>query len=126
MISSPCLHQRTETVSSTKGQSKLRLYNVQQIGNAHSDSIWVAKFSHCGRYLATGGKDACLKVWRVNTVQHDAETEESKGFRRTNTRTPTPDLSLFESSPAWEFREHAQDILDVSWRDTRHEKQEKV
>ena len=28
-----------------------------------------------------------------------------------------PDLSLFESVPAWEFREHAQDIIDVSWND---------
>ena len=41
------------------------LFTVQAIPHAHSDSIWVAKFSYCGRYLATGGKDACLKIWKV-------------------------------------------------------------
>ena len=49
------------------------LYTVQTIPNAHSDSIWVAKFSHCGKYLATGGKDACLKVWRVRDPTEEAK-----------------------------------------------------
>lgn len=30
----------------------------------------------------------------------------------------TPNLSLFESQPAFEFREHAQDIVDLSWNDS--------
>lgn len=25
------------------------------------------------------------------------------------------DLSLFKGQPQWEFREHAQDIVDISW-----------
>lgn len=50
----------------------MELYTVQAIPQAHSDSIWVARFSFCGRYLATGGKDACLKIWKVKDQLEDA------------------------------------------------------
>ena len=47
---------------------------------AHTDSIWVAKFSPCGRYLATGGKDAVLKVWEVSMNQGEKLNETYKLF----------------------------------------------
>ena len=34
------------------------------------------------------------------------------------------DLSLFEHIPKWELREHAHDILDVSWSQARNERSE--
>jgi WD40 repeat protein len=33
--------------------------------DAHKDEVWVAVWSHDGRYLATGGKDKSVIVWRV-------------------------------------------------------------
>lgn len=70
------MHDKVELATSNRAKSSLNLHVVQEITNAHSDSIWVAKFSPCGKYLATGGKDACLKVWRVKVVD---EVEEKKG-----------------------------------------------
>ena len=70
------LHEKIEIQSSNKGRSKMNLFEVQEITNAHSDSIWVAKFSLCGTYLATGGKDACLKVWRVKEPEVQVESRE--------------------------------------------------
>ena len=87
---------------SNKAQSKIRLFSIQKIDNAHSDSIWVAKFSHCGRYLATGGKDCCLKVWRVrNPIERTVIIEEEKGGgeggeTEQDPQNNTLDLTLFD------------------------------
>ena len=59
------MHAKEAITASNKGKTKMNLYAVQEIVQAHSDSIWVAKFSPCGNYLATGGKDAVLKIWKV-------------------------------------------------------------
>lgn len=84
---------------SNKTRSNLSLYCIQKLDNAHSDSIWVAKFSHCGRYLATGGKDCCLKVWRVkNPIEHTVIVEEEvKGTEDGGEKRPgTMDMTLFD------------------------------
>lgn len=123
------LHDKVEMSTTTKTKSQLNLHVVQEIRNAHSDSIWVAKFSPCGKYLATGGKDACLKVWRVKGSKQTEEEEEEGNdekkededsfapMQRMHARKIKPDLTLFEAEPAWEFREHAHDIVDLSWND---------
>ena len=84
----------------------MNLYAVQEIVQAHSDSIWIAKFSPCGNFLATGGKDAVLKIWKVKKRGSDI-TEL--------VRQQVTDLFLFENVPKWELREHAEDIVDISW-----------
>ena len=97
---------------------------------AHSDSIWVAKFSPCGNYLATGGKDACLKVWQVRQQPNSTNLLDENQSENNPTRQQQQnaaggggdskqiDLSLFESFPTYEFREHANDIVDISWNDS--------
>ena len=120
------LHESNKIETCGKQRSKMDLYTVQTIPNAHSDSIWVAKFSHCGKYLATGGKDACLKVWRVRDPSEEAkdvvdakEQDAFKVLRRQYTQEFTPNFSLIESSPLKEFKDHAKDIIDLSWKDNR-------
>lgn len=75
----------------------MSVWQVQEINQAHSDSIWCAKFSPCGLMLATGGKDATLKIWQVV-----GPTEDS--------------TLLLQKAPMFELKEHALDIIDVSWR----------
>jgi WD40 repeat protein len=77
---------------------------VQEINNAHSDSIWVVCFSPCGTLMATAGKDAIIKVWQA--ASHSFEDPD--------------ELLLFLPEPVWELKEHAHDILDLSW----HQKSE--
>ncbi|HEX2877364.1 MAG TPA: hypothetical protein VHP33_39215, partial [Polyangiaceae bacterium] len=40
---------------------------VRQVG--HADKIWVVRFSHDGKYVATGSADRSFKVWDVATKQ---------------------------------------------------------
>ena len=59
------LHKNYPTKINKKNVHEFDLFLVQNI-RAHSDSIWVARFSHDGLFLATGSKDAVLKIWQVN------------------------------------------------------------
>ena len=34
--------------------------------NTHLPSVFVVRFSPCGNYLFSGGRDACLKIWDIN------------------------------------------------------------
>ena len=54
--------------------------------------------------------------------------EESQGIRHTsgqryafNKLDKKLDMTLFETIPAYEFREHAQDIVDISWNGSRED-----
>jgi WD40 repeat protein len=38
---------------------------VQSV-SAHAGAIWICKFSHSGKYLATGGQDGIVRVWKVH------------------------------------------------------------
>jgi hypothetical protein len=40
---------------------------VRQVG--HADKIWAVRFSHDGKYVATGSADRSFKVWDVTTRQ---------------------------------------------------------
>ena len=80
--------------SHNKCPQKLSLWMIQDLQHPHSDSIWVAKFSHDGKLLATAGKDATLKIWQL--CEDDSVT-------------------LFKKEPQWEMKEHAHDIIDISW-----------
>lgn len=81
MLLRPWIHELYQTKSHKKSQHEFELYLVQGI-RAHSDSIWVAKFSPDGQFLATGGKDAVLKIWQVNQLisQHKICTDDPKQF----------------------------------------------
>lgn len=58
---------------------------VQRL-RGHQSSVWVAKFSPCGRFLATAGQDTVLRVWRVagaadvDAYRADDETESQMSF----------------------------------------------
>jgi WD40 repeat protein len=71
------LHEPIPTKIYRKHIHEFDLFLVQDIG-AHSDSIWVAKFSPDGHYLATGGKDAVLKIWHVSDGSVQPKNEQSE------------------------------------------------
>lgn len=43
---------------------------VKQVLSDHCDEIWFCKFSHDGKRLASGSKDATIMLWDVDPVTH--------------------------------------------------------
>ena len=70
-----------------------RLMEVQSL-ESHIGAIWVARFSHDGLYLATGGQDMVVRVWQL---------ADGRGS------------TLLEPEPIREFSAHNADILDLAW-----------
>lgn len=63
------------------------------------DPIWVAKFSHDGMYLATGGKDKVLRIFKISSIESgDVDPED-----------------LIETTPFREYSTHTHDIISISW-----------
>jgi WD40 repeat protein len=54
-------------------------------------------FSPLGNYLATGGGEAIIKIWKVTDDQHADE------------------YNVLQRTPVFELKEHASDIIDLSW-----------
>ena len=59
----------------------------------------MAEFSANGVYLATGGADSILKIWRVLDESDFSESQ----------------YDLFEKEPYWVFEEHHLDIIAIAW-----------
>lgn len=80
------------------------VYIGQEI-RAHKGLIWTMKFSPNGQYLASGGEDGVVRIWRV--------------LSRDKSRPPfvslPNDIFQIEESPLQELFGHSSDILDLAW-----------
>lgn len=93
----------------------------------HQGPIWIAKFSLDGKYLATGGKDCKLVIWRVKGVQDnfmeqydtsqvDKVTHAYISANENNAGVPAcTGLDIINSMPLRCYTEHVGDIVDLSW-----------
>lgn len=78
---------------------------ITKIDNAKakpiSQPIWVAKFSPDNKFLATGGSDTVLKVFKLSLVSENEEDYEIG-------------LQLLDSNYI-ALQKHTFDIIDISW-----------
>jgi WD40 repeat protein len=106
------------------------MFLVQDI-RAHQEPIWAAKFSPCGNYLATGGKDGVLKIWSIiihkskhydmaNTKIQIEEEKEPATSKEQLQDEKNENLSKFyhlvDTQPLRQYWEHEFDIVDLSWQ----------
>ncbi|OIV96982.1 hypothetical protein TanjilG_31873 [Lupinus angustifolius] len=106
------------------------LYIGQEI-RAHKGLIWTMKFSHTGKYLASGGEDGVIRIWRVvsmetssfrfseedsiiSKVKHDISCSQRKNSSYSFNVLPNKILQI-EESPLQEFYGHSGDVLDLAW-----------
>ncbi|XP_021275249.1 uncharacterized protein LOC110410015 [Herrania umbratica] len=109
------------------------LYMRQEI-QAHKGFIWTMKFSLDGQYLASGGEDGVVRIWRVTSTDAsskpfmaegnlDRKVDKGKsGFgRKKSIHSPLiiPNkIFQIEESPMQEFHGHTSDVLDLAWSTT--------
>lgn len=107
------------------------LYIGQEI-RAHEGLIWTMKFSPNGQYLASGGEDGVIRIWRVKTlntssiclnaedsaaskVKHDFSSSQKKHSSQSSFIVLPNKIFKIEESPLHEFYGHASDVLDLAW-----------
>ncbi|KAF2355217.1 WD40 repeat, partial [Trinorchestia longiramus] len=116
------------------------LMYVQEITGEHSGPIWCAKFSLCGRLLATAGQDQLLRVWVVKQAYNFFLDIRSK-YNPDLKVSPTPSEESLSSSgheggvgddpghldpednghapfmprPFCVYEGHSADLLDIAW-----------
>ncbi|KAL1919833.1 uncharacterized protein VTP21DRAFT_1764 [Calcarisporiella thermophila] len=65
-------------------------------------AIWALRFNKDGKYLAVGGQDRVVRIWRVLMENDPVNTARSKA-------------PIFLDEPIREYRGHTADILDLNW-----------
>jgi len=68
---------------------------VQDI-RAHQEPIWVVKFSPCGLFMATGGKDGVLKIWSVYSHQKKQYDQNISELQREHVKSQMQDNPQFD------------------------------
>ncbi|XP_050206866.1 uncharacterized protein LOC126656360 [Mercurialis annua] len=94
---------------------------------AHKGYIWTMKFSPDGQYLATGGEDGIVRIWRVTPTNVSQKSfasaiEKLKGQSKKKISCASvviPEkIFHIEESPVHEFYGHSCDVLDLAWSDS--------
>ncbi|XP_073141362.1 uncharacterized protein [Henckelia pumila] len=108
------------------------VYTGQQI-NAHNGLIWTMKFSSDGKFLASGGEDGVICIWRVSAVDSSCKTvncdfgrqgsmDRSCHQRKTVCHTHVIPEKIFhiEEEPLQKLKGHSGEILDLAWSPSNH------
>ncbi|KAM7257212.1 hypothetical protein ACFE04_012953 [Oxalis oulophora] len=82
---------------------------------AHKGSIFTMKFSPDGQYLATGGSDGVVCIWRVTSTYVSSDSFLSEDNSCNQSIVFPEKVFHIEDSPVHKFHGHSRDVLDLAW-----------
>ncbi|KAJ2845693.1 WD repeat-containing protein 44, partial [Coemansia erecta] len=82
----PSIAQSVESHTSTP--SSLVRTHSNDPGSAQKSAIWAMEFSVCGKYLAAGGQDGVVRIWRIAPFAREQEREKRQNLRSPGTASP--------------------------------------
>ena len=99
--------QKITTICEKKSEKDFNDLRMVQEFWAHTEAIWVATISPTNEYLATGGKDGDLNIWKINGADYIDDP-----FLLLDTR---PFCTLNEQKDFDDDEKEWDSILDISW-----------
>ncbi|KAK2980355.1 hypothetical protein RJ640_014528 [Escallonia rubra] len=125
---------RVNVQQNKKGCMEFSAVYVGQEFHAHEGQIWTMKFSADGQFLASGGEDGVVRIWRVtsadiscktssgdcNFVSQGKKGKSSPRMNRSDHASVVIPSKAFkiEELPLQEFHGHTTDVLDLAWSDS--------
>lgn len=99
-----------------KHQTQFNILKMQDLTGHHQGTVWVMKFSKCGRLLATAGRDKVVNMWVLRTaLPHFQQKREHQNPDIPHREPDENSDGLFDSTPFFSFHGHTGDILDLNW-----------
>lgn len=105
----------------------------QTLGENEQHEVFIMKFSTDGNYLATAGRDAVVRIWKVissplGRLEYQAEQKEKeketasangsngmKSGKKSKTGQIFPYAPVFRERPIREFKGHTKGVLTLDW-----------
>ena len=105
-------------------------------GDPGPGAIWSMKFSQDGRYMAAGGQNCVIRIWKTkecsyssdsnNTLHHKQQQQQqqqqqqrrsvsNRSEEQQNNELSGHSIHVFEQEPIRVLCGHTADILDLSW-----------
>lgn len=95
-----------------KTNSEFTGLKLSQSLHVHDGAIWSMCLSYDGEFLATGGQDGRIIIWKVGGP---SDASVSNNNHQNSVKIPTDNFQLFHSSPYRIFHGHTGDITYISW-----------
>lgn len=116
---------KVETMKVRQNKKRYKELSAVYVGQeiqAHNGLIWTMKFSPDGHYLASGGQDGVIRIWRVNQSDGFSKGLYDEGKHSLGTKKASPlsvvipdEVFRIEELPLQEFFGHTSDVLDLAW-----------
>jgi len=109
---------RVKSKAASKNKRKFDKCRLEQIISHHKGPIWTLKFNMEGKFLATGGQDAIIRVWTVVGSSRDRARWKHKANTTNNPEEHPlrpPKGAIINPIPFREYAGHTSDVIDLDW-----------